>query len=185
MKCPKCNSENVQVQAKEFKGKFIGACCLAGAGLGLCFLGLVGVIIGLVIGTILGIILNGITSNTYQSVLVCQDCGYVSQPMNETVKLTESHPLYCDSGDGNLDIVRNDIHKGTIVVIRVKVDDYAPIDIMDNSTISLKVSEGIHTISYEQVNGIGKNKNKGQLSISVDEKKNITFSFSRAGLIVK
>lgn len=185
MRCPKCNSENVQTQAKEFKPKMIGACCLTFAGFGLMFLGIIGAIIGVGIGAIVGAVLNSIMSNTYQSVMVCQDCGYVSQPMTKTNVGTVSHPLFCNPGESNLDIVRNDVDKGTIVVIQIKIDDYDPFRIMDNSTTSLNVPEGIHTISYEQLNGIGRKNNKGQLSVSVDEKKDITFSFTRQGLIVK
>lgn len=81
MKCPKCNSENVQVQAKEFKPKMIGASCLACAGFGLVFLGIIGAIIGAGLGAIIGGVLNSVMSGTYQSVMVCQDCGYVSKPM--------------------------------------------------------------------------------------------------------
>lgn len=189
MKCPKCNSEKVQIQAKELKPKMIGACCLTFAGFGLMFLGIIGGILGVVIGLIVGIILNSVMSNTYQSVMVCQDCGYVSKPMNQAItnpnKGTLSHPLFCNPEESNLDVIRNDVVKGTIIVIRVKVDDYPHFDIGDNSTTSLKVPEGLHTISYEQINGIGRKKNNGQVSVMVNDKKSITISFTRQGLIVK
>lgn len=185
MKCPNCNSENVQIQAKEHKPKMIGGCCLAGAGLGLMFLGILGSIIGVVIGAIVGLILNSTMSNTYQSVMVCQNCGYVSNPMTQTTTSTAQHPLFCKPEECNLEVTRNDIAKGTIVVIRVTIDKYAPFDINDNSTISLKVTEGFHMLSYEQVNGIGRKNNKGQLTIKVEDKKSITISFTRQGLIVK
>lgn len=185
MKCPKCNSENVQIQAKEHKPKMIGACCLMGGGLGLMFLGLIGAIIGVIIGVIVGAILNSVMSNTYQSVMVCQNCGYVSRPITQNPLGTKEHPLFCDPNESNLEVIRNDLDKGTIVVVRVKVDDYPHFDVCDNSTISLKVPEGSHTISYEQLNGIGSKKNRGQLSVTVDDKKSVTISFSRQGLIVR
>jgi predicted nucleic-acid-binding Zn-ribbon protein len=185
MKCPKCNSENVQIQAKEFKPKFVVGACLTLGGIGLVFLGIPGGIIGAGIGAVVGAILDSLASNTYHSVMVCQDCGYTSKPLTNVSRETVSHPLFCDSKESNLDVIRNDIAKGTIIIIRVKIDNYAPFDIADNQTINLKVPDGEHTISYEQINGIGKDKNKGQLSISVNEKKSITFSFSRQGLIVK
>jgi predicted Zn-ribbon and HTH transcriptional regulator len=185
IRCPKCNSENVQIQAKELKPKMIGASCLCFAGFGLMFLGIIGAIIGVAIGLIVGIILNSVMSNTYQSVMVCQNCGYVSKPMSHVKLGTEQHPLFCNPEESNLEVLRNDVDKGTIVIIRVKIDNYAPLDISDNSTTSLKVSEGLHTVSYEQINGIGKNKNRGQLSVTVSEKKSITFSFARQGLLVK
>jgi hypothetical protein len=185
MKCPKCNSENVQIQAKEFKPKMVGACCLTAGGFGCVFLGIIGAIIGAGIGAIVGIILNSVMSNTYQSVMVCQNCGYVSKPITQTTSGTEQHPLFCKPEECNLEVIRNDMAKGTIVVIQVKIDDYAPFNMVDNSTTSLKVTEGVHTISYEQINGIGRKKNKGQLSITVSDKKSITISFTRQGLIVK
>lgn len=77
MKCPKCNSENVQIQAKEVKPKIMGVCCLCFCGLGMFLLGIPGAIIGAIIGIIVGIVLNSVMSNTYQSVMACQDCGYV------------------------------------------------------------------------------------------------------------
>ena len=173
------------MQAKEYKPKVVGPCCLIGLGVGLMFLGIIGAIFGLIIGVIVGIILNSVMSNTYQSVMICQHCGYVSKPISQVNLSTEHHPLFCNPDESNLEIIRNDIHKGTIVVIRVRIDDYPHFDIGDNSTINLKVPEGVHTIFYEQVNGIGRQKNKGQLSVSVDNKKSIMISFSRNGLVVR
>ena len=77
------------------------------------------------------------------------------------------------------------LYQGTIIVIRVKIDDLPHFDIGDNSTKSLKVTEGVHTVSYEQLNGIGRKNNRGQVSVTVADKKSITFSSSRQGLLVK
>lgn len=184
MKCPKCNSENVQVQSKEYKPKFIGAIILVCGGIGLMFFG-IGAIVGVVLGAIIGVIVDSAVPQTFRSVIVCQDCGYVSQPFTPQKLGTEQHPLFCDPEESNLDVVRNDATKGTIVIIRVKIDDYPHFDIGDNSTTALKVPEGIHTVSYEQMNGIGKDKNRGKMSIEVNDKKTITVSFSRQGLIVR
>ena len=82
MKCPKCGSENVQMQAKEYKPKTTGACCLIAVGIGCMILGIPGAIIGAVIGVIAGAILNSLMSNAYRSVMVCQDCGHVTQHTN-------------------------------------------------------------------------------------------------------
>ena len=184
MKCPKCNSENVQVQSKEYKPKFIGGIILVCGGIGLMFFG-IGAIIGVIIGAIIGAIVDSMVQPALQSVIVCQECGYVSQPFNLKKLGTEQHPLFCDPEESNFDIVRNDVDKGTIVIVRVKIDDYPHFDIGDNSTTPLKVPEGKHTVSYEQINGIGKNKNKGKMFVEVTDKKTITVSFSRQGLIVK
>ena len=185
MKCPKCNSENVQVQAKEYKPKMVGACCLTLGGFGLILLGIIGAIVGVGIGAVIGLVLNSVMSNTYQSVMICQQCGYVSKPLMQTKMGTEEHPLFCNPEESNLEVIRNDVVKGTIIMIRVKVDNFPHFDIGDNSTASLKVTEGLHTISYEQINGMGRQKNKGQLSVMVSEKKSIAISFTRQGLIVK
>lgn len=188
MRCPKCNSENVQIQAKEFKPKMVGASCLLGVGLGLTFLGIVGALVGVIIGLVVGIILNSVMSGTYQSVMVCQMCGYVSKPLNQINQPNQGsilHPLFCCPEDGNICVMRNDVDKGTIVKIRVWMDNYAPFDIVDNTFTYLKVPEGLHTISYEQINGIGKKKNRGQFNLMVNGKTGVTFSFTRKGLIVK
>ena len=52
MKCPKCNSENVQVQPKEYKPKLTVPILMVGGGLGLRFGGIIGAIIGLIIGAV-------------------------------------------------------------------------------------------------------------------------------------
>ena len=184
MKCPKCNSENVQIQSKEYKPKLTVPIIMICGGIGLMFFG-IGVIVGVIVGAIIAAIVNSVLPQTYQSVMVCQNCGYVSQPLTQTKLGTEQHPLFCDTEESNLEVIRNDIVKGTIIVIRVKVDGYPHFDIGDNSTTNLKVTKGLHTISYEQVNGIGRKKNKGQFIVDVSEKKSITISFSRQGLIVK
>lgn len=184
MRCPECNSENVQTQAKQYKPKFIGSIVLICGGIGLMFFG-VGAIVGVIIGAIIGAIVDSTIPTSYQSVMVCQDCGYVSQPLTKTKLGTEQHPLFCNPEESNLDIIRNDVVKGTIIVIRVKIDDHPHFDIGDNTTKSLKVTEGVHTVSYEQLNGIGRKNNRGQVSVTVADKKSITISFSRQGLLVK
>ena len=179
IRCSKCNSENVQMQAKEYKPKMIVPSCMVGAGIGLMITGLPGAIVGIGIGLLIGIVLNAIMSNTYQSVCVCQSCGYVSQP------IVPANPLFCSAEESNLDVIRNDIDKGFTVVIRVRVDDYEPFYINDNTTKNLKVTKGVHTIAYEQIYGIGRKNNKGQLSVEVDDKKSVKISFTRKGLIVE
>lgn len=186
MKCPRCNSENVQMQAKEYKPKIIGVACLIGAGFGLMFFG-IGAVIGAIVGLIVGIILNSIMSNTYQSVMVCQNCGYVSQPMNQPIAQgnggTLIHPLFCDPEESTLEIIRNDAVKGAVILIRVKIDNHAPFNIGDDSVTSLKLPEGVHTISYEQINGVGRKKNKGQMSVTVGDKASVNMSFAYKGVL--
>lgn len=184
MRCPKCNSENVQIHAKEYKPKLTVPIILACGGFGLMFFG-IGAIVGVVIGTIIAAIVNSALPQAYQSIMVCQNCGYMSEPMTRTQLGTKQHPLFCDSSESNLEVVRNDVAKGTIILIRVRIDYFDPFDIGDNSTVNLKLTEGNHVFSYEQVNGIGRKKNKGQFNILVGDKKTVTISFTRQGLIVK
>lgn len=185
MKCPKCNSENVQMQAKEAKLKLAVPCMLMLGGFGSMFLGIFGLLIGAIIGGIIAAIVDSILPTGYQSIMVCQDCGYVSAPLNHTQFGTSQHPLFCQPNESNLDIVRNDVAKGTIVVVRIKIDDYAPFDMGDNLTTYLKLTEGEHVLSYEQINGIGRKKNRGQFNVQVGEKRTVEISFTRQGLIVK
>ena len=79
MNCPKCNSENVQVQSKEFKPKLTGPLMLTVGGLGLMFLGPLGLIIGVAIGGIVAAVVNSMIPTKYRSVIVCQDCGFVKE----------------------------------------------------------------------------------------------------------
>lgn len=185
MKCPKCNSGNVNIQAKEVKPKLILPMCLVFGGFGTMLLGIFGTIIGVILGLIIGAVLQSVFPSGQQSVMVCQQCGYVSKPIAQKNLSTTQHSLFCSESESNLDIVRNDIDKGTIIVIRIRIDNYAPFDIGDNSTINVKLPNGNHNIYYEQLNGIGKKRNKGQVNIIVGEKQTITISFTRQRLIVK
>ncbi|MBQ6906228.1 MAG: hypothetical protein IJN75_04330 [Clostridia bacterium] len=184
MKCPKCNSENIKLQAEEVKPKLTGPLCLLFSGIATIVLGFVGTIIGAIIGLIIGLILSSLLPSGRQSIVVCQNCGYVSQPINNQNLGTKIHPLFCSQSESNLTIVRNDIVKGTIIVIRICVDGGLPFDISDNSTTYLKLADGSHVLTYEQINGFGKKKNKGQLNIDIDRVNEITISFSQQGLIV-
>lgn len=77
MKCPKCNSENVQIQSKEYKPKFTIGLLLMGVGFGGVFGGIVGNIIGLLIGLIVAAIVKAVIPKTYQPIMVCQQCGFI------------------------------------------------------------------------------------------------------------
>ena len=79
MNCPKCNSENVQVQSKEYKPKLTVPILMIGGGIGLMILGPLGCLAGLVIGGIAAAIVHAVIPQTYQAVIVCQDCGFVTK----------------------------------------------------------------------------------------------------------
>ena len=79
MNCPKCNSENVQVQSKEIKLKLTGPILLIGGGFGLMILGPLGLIIGIAIGGLVAVVVKSVTPTKYRPVIVCQDCGFVKE----------------------------------------------------------------------------------------------------------
>lgn len=79
MNCSKCNSENVQVQSKEYKPKLTVPILMIGAGVGLMILGPIGLIGGLIIGGIVAAIVHAAIPTKYRPVIVCQDCGFVKE----------------------------------------------------------------------------------------------------------
>ena len=79
MNCPRCNSENVQVQSKEYKPKLTGPILMVGGGFGLMFASIIGLVIGVAIGGIVAAIVNSTLPTKYKSVIVCQDCGFVKE----------------------------------------------------------------------------------------------------------
>lgn len=78
MKCEKCNSENVQIQAKEYKPKLAVPVGLTLGGFGMIFLGIIGFLCGFVVGLIIGAIITALVPTRYDSVMICQDCGHSS-----------------------------------------------------------------------------------------------------------
>ncbi len=178
--CNKCNSNNVQMQAKKKKNTILLGCVLGLGGFGLMFLGPIGLIIGALLGLIIGAIVSALMQTQYETVAVCQNCGNSFKPVVPTVV---QHPQASTPNDSNLTITRDDAVKGTIVTIRVTIDNQSPFIMQDRATLNFKLEEGYHQISYEQANGIGKKKNKGQFNILVKDKANVKFSFTRKGLL--
>lgn len=178
--CNNCNSTNVHMQAKKSKNNVLLGCVLALGGLGLMFLGLIGAIIGVVLGLIIGVIVSALMPTQYETVAVCQNCGNSFKPV---VPAAVQHPQCSTPNDSNLILTRDDAVKGTIVTIRVTIDNQNPFIMNDRMSLFFNVEEGYHQISYEQVTGIGKKKNKGMFSVFVKDKVNITFSFTRNGIL--
>lgn len=107
MKCQRCNSENVQMQSRPGKSfpiiGFAFSVALAFTGLGLMFFSIADVIVGLgsmylflstagaivgfvasgFFGCILGAILKAFLPKKYETVAVCQNCGYTSEPIKQ------------------------------------------------------------------------------------------------------
>lgn len=181
MKCPKCTSENTIIQAKEVKPTIILGCCLALGGLGLMLLGIVGLIIGAVMGLIIGAILKAVSSTKYESVLICQDCGCTTKTSN--MPNIKTHSLFCPPNESNFVITRLDETKGTVVNLRVWIDD-EPFDMSNGYKSWLKLDDNVHTLKYEQTNGLDKKNRKGEFPISINYVKEIIFSFTRSGIKV-
>ena len=79
--CNKCNSNNVQMQAKKRKNTVLLGCVLALGGFGLMFLGPIGAIIGVIIGLVIGAIISALMPTQYETVAVCQNCGNSFKPI--------------------------------------------------------------------------------------------------------
>lgn len=82
LRCPKCHSYNVQVQAIEQPRNikpyaFLGV--LIGCFVGMCAGKFVGGFALGILGGIIGIVIGFAKPKKYKSVGVCQDCGYSSE----------------------------------------------------------------------------------------------------------
>ena len=183
MNCPKCNSENVQVQSKEYKPKFTVPILMIGAGFGLVFGGPIGLIIGLILGGIVATIVHAVTPQTYQPVVVCQQCGFVGT--SNTIAHSTSNPLFCNHKDCNLSILRTSNATGSVCALGVKIDNFAPFKVSNGDVMFLKLDPGTHNVTYYQVNGLGKNKRRGSVAVVIGEtKQSMYFEFLPNGIDV-
>lgn len=182
MKCPKCNSENIQIQAKEYKPKITFPCCLTFGGFGLMFLGIVGLIIGVIVGLLVSALLYAIIPTAYQSVMVCQQCGFVGTDKN--VPHIAPNSLFCAPNESNFLIIRKSNSFGNICRLRVRVDNFDAFEISDGEVKHLLLERGEHTLIYEQANGMGKKQRQGMTKIVVGENESVQFEFQRIGINV-
>lgn len=183
MKCPKCNSENVQVQSKEYKPKITVPILLICGGFGLMFLGIVGLIVGLILGAIVAAIAHSVVPQSYRPVVVCQQCGFVGTAT--TIAHTTPNPLFCSSSESNLRILRPSSSTGAVCALGVKIDDFTPFEIGSGDMKFIKLPTGTHTVTYYQVNGLGKDKRKGSVEVVIgDEERSMSFEFLPNGLNV-
>lgn len=75
IRCSKCGSDKIIVQIAEHKLKITWPTCLALAGLGLFFVGVIGFVVGGVIGLVVGSIISSVAPSQYTA-MVCQNCGH-------------------------------------------------------------------------------------------------------------
>lgn len=146
MKCPRCGSENTRVEPKEYKPKLTVPFTIFFIGVGLMFLGVVGIVLGTVVGLIIGAIVSGLIPQVYHSVVVCQDCGYTSVIKNVVSP---------QNGDFNVYVVRQNSPIGNAVGLSVSLDGGKAYRLADGGSTSYNVCSGEHTISYKQKGGWG------------------------------
>lgn len=186
MKCPRCNSENVQMQSKISKAKLTLPICLVCGGLGLIFLSVIGLIVGVLVGLLISVIIKSLLPTGYVSVMVCQDCGYVAKPSSQRIAKSDGHPLFSTAENSNLVIVRDNSQVGSAVQLDVLIDGYAPFSIGNDMIVNLLLPDGQHHISYRQASGLGKQNRSGTKDITVsDEKQTVHFVFTAKGIEVR
>ena len=184
MKCPKCNSEHTTIQAKEVKPNLTLGLCLLFGGIGLMFFG-IGAIFGVLIGLVLGLILKSVLPVGYESILVCQSCGYTTKIKNAPSAQPANTTADKDIDDCNLIISRDNLSLCSVVVMQIKIDNTTIYDLANGQTIKLKLEEGTHKISYLQKNGMGKKQRCGDFETVVgDTVKIVRFTLTQNGVNV-
>lgn len=175
MKCPRCGSENTRVEPKEYKPKLTAPIVIVLTGFGLMFLGIVGAIVGALLGLLVGAIVNGLLPQSYQGVIVCQNCGCSS---------VASQVVPGQMDDGNVIVAREKSKTGNAVMLEMRVDNGECKYIAAGGFATYNLENGEHSIFYRQTHGIGKNERTGVYKFSVcdGEKKTITIKFAKMGL---
>ena len=183
MRCPKCNSDNIQIQAKEYKPKLTVPLLMIGGGFGLMFGGFGGAIIGILIAVFAALIINAVLPQTYRGVIICQQCGFVGT--SDKLTHVTQNPLFCTMADSNLMIVRKATSTGTVCVLKVTIDGSTTFDVNNGDIKYLKLEQGRHTVSYYQFNGMGKKDRTGSLDITIDDTRRfLQFEFLKHGMNV-
>ena len=183
MRCPKCNSDNMQVQAKEYKPKITVPFLISGACFGCVFGGLGGSIVGILIAGVAAAIINAVLPQTYRGVMICQQCGFVGT--SDKLTHVTQNPLFCPMADSNLMVVRKASSTGSVCVLKVTIDGSNTFDINNGDIKYLRLEQGRHTLSYYQFNGMGKKDRTGSLDITIDDTRRfLQFEFLKHGMNV-
>lgn len=165
MKCPQCNSENIQMQSQPGKSLPVVGFVLAFGGFGLMFLGILGAIIGAVLGAIIGSIVKACVSPKYETVAVCQSCGYTSSPADLQYAQSTIEPVTQNSAHSTLTVSRRSAATGSVINMLIQVDERPPFTLSNGAFRNIILEEGEHQIKYEQQNGLGKSNRQGVLSV--------------------
>lgn len=186
MKCPRCNSENIQMQTREGKGLSLVLFALIFGGIGLMILSIVGLVLGALLGCLVGAVVKAALPKHNETVAVCQACGYTSEPIPQGLPSQGGHPLFSTDADCNLSITRENSFTGSAIFLVIRVDNHKPFNLSNGMTVNLKLDEGIHKIAYEQGGGLGKNNRKGCVDLSMVEgaKHKMSLAFTKTGLDV-
>lgn len=91
MICPNCKSNKVQIQVKNSKNPIMIGCVIFFGGIGLMFLGVIGLVIGLLIGVTMGAILKALMPTQHESIAVCQTCGASFNPQEQPLVSEKSY----------------------------------------------------------------------------------------------
>lgn len=181
MKCPRCESETIQINiVKSKKGVlWVGAILLLLA-LTL-FLGVIGFCIAFVVNIIIFAV-----APKYKTVGVCQNCGNVFNTSEQTVSFSSFQGKSSESSD-NLTVIRNNCSLGSIATLCVRVDDSRDILLGNGRSFSMPVSSGDHVLSYRQINGIGKKKRTGvyRVFVGTDSPKKVYMTFTSKGIDIQ
>ena len=186
MKCPRCNSESIQMQSRPGKGLSLVWFALGFGGLGLMFLSVIGLLLGALLGCIVGAIAKAALPKNNETVAVCQSCGYTSEPIPQGLPSQNGHPLFSTDSECNLSITRENSFTGSAIFLVVRIDNHKPFNISNGMTINLKLENGPHKIAYEQGGGLGKKDRRGCLDLITEEgiKQHMSLTFTKTGLEV-
>lgn len=188
MICPKCKSNNVQIQVKNSKNPIMTGCVLFFGGISLMFLGVMGLVIGLAIGFAIGAVLKALMPTLHESIAVCQTCGTSFNPQEQPVVVEPIPKVEQTNVTGNTTLIINRCKNqcGSAISLNVRVDDFQTYTLTNGSAISINVSEGNHTIHYAQIGGVGKKKRTGFYNISVSDNKTnrVNLMFTSKGLSI-
>lgn len=186
MRCAHCDSHNIQVQSHPIKGLPVIPFALILGGFGMMLYSIIGLILGALIGCIIGAVAKSLIPQKYETVAVCQNCGYTSEIVSQELSAIENHPLIASFDECNLIVTRNNSPTGSLIELSVEIDNAAPIYLSNNMTVYLRLENGMHKVHYEQIGGIGKKNRKGDIDLFADSgtKQYFNLTFTKTGLDV-
>lgn len=187
MTCPRCNSENVQMQTRPGKGLPIIGFVLAFGGFGLMFLSIFGLVIGALLGLLVGAILKAVLPKHNETVAICQNCGFTSKAISQGTTLQRGHSLISTEDESNLTITRKNSFVLSNYFMLIRIDDQKPFNIPDGMTVHLKLDDGPHKISYTQGGRRVKENYRGCLDVVTesDVKHTLSLTFTQNGIDVQ